>query len=175
MLTNTPVMLCWSCLREEKGACSKSPYHRVASVTAIIPKKRVRGEDTRVRDERDERDGGNNNNIMIEEEGEETLIQQIGRRIQQEMRTEILDRIYSRARQRIRERGGMLTTQEALKLLLKEGVQQQVIDELFNEHMDDLGKSYPLLAENLRSKDEKTRVDALRVLRMIKEKMESPD
>ncbi len=41
--------------------------------------------------------------------------------------------------------------------------------------MDDLGKSYPLLAENLRSKDEKTRDDALRVLRMIKEKMESPD
>ncbi len=41
LLTNTPVMLCWSCLREERGACAKSPYHRVASVTAI-PKKRVR-------------------------------------------------------------------------------------------------------------------------------------
>jgi hypothetical protein len=113
--------------------------------------------------------------IMTEEE---TLIQRIGRRIEQEMRTEILDRIYARARQRMREHDGggrMLTTQEALKLLLKEGVQQQVIDELFNEHMDDLGKSYPLLAENLRSKDEKTRDDALRVLRIIKEKMESPD
>jgi hypothetical protein len=42
MLTNRPVMLCWSCLREEKGACSKSPYHRVASVTAVPTKKRVR-------------------------------------------------------------------------------------------------------------------------------------
>jgi hypothetical protein len=96
--------------------------------------------------------------IMTEEE-EETLIQRIDRRIEQEIRTEILDRIYARARQRMREHGSgserMLTTQEALKLLLKEGVQQQVIDELFNEHMDDLGKSYPLLAENLRSKDEK--------------------
>ncbi len=60
--------------------------------------------------------------IMTEEE---TLIQRIGRRIEQEMRTEILDRIYARARQRMREHGGgsgrMLTTREALKLLLKEG------------------------------------------------------
>ena len=36
-LTNTPVMLCWSCLREEKGACAKSPYHRVVSITEIPP------------------------------------------------------------------------------------------------------------------------------------------
>jgi hypothetical protein len=108
-------------------------------------------------------------------------------KVNAKINAEILGRIYARARQRMRERGGssgsgrMLTTQEALKLLLREegGVQQlqqKITEELFNEHMDDLSKEgYPLLAENLRSKDEKTRDDALRVLRMIKEKMESLD
>jgi hypothetical protein len=36
-VTRQGLHLCWSCMREERGKCDKSPYHRVAGVTALPP------------------------------------------------------------------------------------------------------------------------------------------
>ena len=77
------------------------------------------------------------------------------RKIEQELHTQILDKIYTRTLQRIREKKGMLRHKDAMRMVLKED-KQQILDEILNEAIDAIGKSYPLLAENLRSKDEKS-------------------
>ncbi len=82
-----------------------------------------------------------------------------------EIQTEFLDRIYTRTRQRIRERQGMITHEDAMKLVLKEYL-RKIHEDYVNDIIDDFSKTDPVLAENLRSKDPKVSESALRVLLM---------
>ena len=68
----------------------------------------------------------------------------------------------------------MITHDNAMQLVLKEDL-DKIKDELFNEHVDDIAKTDPILAENVKSKDENVRESALRVLDMMIEELESPD
>jgi hypothetical protein len=97
-------------------------------------------------------------------------------KIDQQIRTEIFDRVYTRTRERIKEKGGLITHDDAMKLVLKED-KQKILDDMLNDRLDDFGKEYSLLAENLRSKkdDEQKRDDTLRVLRSMIEDLESFD
>jgi hypothetical protein len=96
-------------------------------------------------------------------------------KIDQQIRTEILDRIYTRTRERIKEKGGLITHDDAMKFVLKED-KQKILDDMLNDRLDDFGKEYPLLAENLRSKDdEQKRDDTLRVIHSMLEEMEDPN
>ncbi len=83
--------------------------------------------------------------------------------IQKKIREAVLDKVYSRTRQRIRERGGMVSHDDAMRWVVStqsREIQQEIVDEA----IDGLAEFQPLLAENLRSKDPKTREDAMRVL-----------
>jgi hypothetical protein len=91
-----------------------------------------------------------------------------------QVQTALLDKVYTKTRQRIREKGGMITHNVAMQLVLKEDL-QKIKEELFNEHLDDIAKTDPLLAENLRSKDPKAREEGMRILDMMIQEMESPD
>jgi hypothetical protein len=68
----------------------------------------------------------------------------------------------------------MLRYEDAMKLVLKED-KHKIIDEMMNESTDRLSKSYPLLADAFRSKDEKTRKDAERLLDVLIANMECLD
>ena len=39
-IDGNPIFLCLSCLREEKGASSKSPYHKLAGADPLPPTRR---------------------------------------------------------------------------------------------------------------------------------------
>jgi hypothetical protein len=93
-------------------------------------------------------------------------------KIDQQIRTEILDRIYTRTRERIKEKGGLITHDDAMKFVLKED-KQKILDDMLNDRLDDFGKEYPLLADSF--KNEETRSDALRVLQSMIEELESFD
>ncbi len=92
-------------------------------------------------------------------------------KIDAEFRTRLLDKVYTRTRQRIREKGGMITHKDAMRSVIKKD-SQKILQELLNEAIDDLGKSNPILAEGFRSKDEKTREDAQHVLNAMMETAE---
>ena len=97
---------------------------------------------------------------------EDGIHEKVRAQIDREFRTRVLDKVYTRTRQRIREKGGMISHDSAMRsVIVQDG--RKILDEILNEAIDELGKSYPLLAENLRSKDEKTREDAARVLHMM--------
>ena len=91
-----------------------------------------------------------------------------------QLQTALLDRVYTRTRQRIREKGGMISHDIAMQLVLKEDL-QKIKEEMFNEHVDDFAKTEPLLAEILRSKDPKEREEGMRILDFMIEELESPD
>ena len=74
--------------------------------------------------------------------------------IEVQVRTALLDRLYTQTRQRIREKNGMITHDTAMQLVLKEDL-QKIKEELLNESADDMAKTDPILAEKLRSKDPK--------------------
>jgi hypothetical protein len=81
----------------------------------------------------------------------------------------IMDMFYTRARKKIRQHSGLLTTEEALKLVMKEDKQ-----EMINDIVQDLRKEgYPLIADAFQN--ESTREDAMRVLRSMQEEMEDPN
>jgi hypothetical protein len=81
----------------------------------------------------------------------------------------ILDMIYTRARKKIRERSGLLSTPAAVELVLKEDK-----DEMLNDIVESLRKEgFPLTAESF--KNENTRDDALRALRLIITELEDPN
>jgi hypothetical protein len=91
-----------------------------------------------------------------------------------QVQTALLDKIYTRTRQRIREKGGMISHSVAMQIVLKEDL-QKIKDELFNESADDIAKTDPVLAEKLTNKDPKAREEGMRLLDMMIEEMESPD
>lgn len=94
--------------------------------------------------------------------------------IEKEYQMRLWDKIYTRTRQRIRQKGGMITHDAAMRwVIATQG--REIQHEILNEAIDDLGKSYSLLGENLKSKDEKTREDAERALRMMIKDAENPN
>lgn len=94
--------------------------------------------------------------------------------IDKEFRMRVLDKVYTRTRQRLRQKGGMIAHDAAMRAVIVEDG-QKILDEILNEAIDELGKFNPVLAENLRSKDEKPRNDAERVLHMMTEAAENPN
>ena len=90
------------------------------------------------------------------------------------MRTALLDRIYTKTRQRIREKGGMISHDVAMQLVLKKDL-DKIKDELFSESTDDIAKTDPILAEKLRSKNPIEREEGMRILDMMIADLESPD
>jgi hypothetical protein len=91
-------------------------------------------------------------------------------KIDQQIRTEILDRIYTRTRERIKEKGGLITHDDAMKFVLKED-KQKILDDMLNDRLDELSKEDPLLADAFRN--EETKADAIRVLQSMIEDLES--
>ena len=91
-----------------------------------------------------------------------------------EVRTALLDRIYTKTRQRIREKGGMISHDVAMQLVLKKDL-DKIKDELFSESTDDIAKTDPILAEKLRSKNPMEREEGMRILDMMIADLESPD
>lgn len=91
-----------------------------------------------------------------------------------QVQTALLDKVYTRTRQRIKEKGGMITHDVAMQLVLKEDL-HKIKDELFDESPGDIAKTDPILAEKLRSKDPKSRQEGMRLLDMMIKDMESPD
>ena len=91
-----------------------------------------------------------------------------------QVQTALLDRIYTKTRQHIREKNGMITHDAAMQLVLKEDL-QKIKEDLLNESTDDIAKSDPLLAGKLKSKDPKTRQEGMRVLDAMIKELESPD
>lgn len=81
----------------------------------------------------------------------------------------VLDILYTKARKKIRQHGGMLKTEDVVKLVLKED-RQELIDDI----VQDLRKEgHPLLADAF--KNEETRPDAIRVLQSMLNEMEDPN
>jgi hypothetical protein len=93
-------------------------------------------------------------------------------KIDQQIRTEILDRIYTRTRERIKAKGGMIRHEDAMRSVLQED-KQSILDDMLNARLEDLSKEYPLLADAF--KNEETRSDALRILQSMIEDLESFD
>ena len=77
-----------------------------------------------------------------------------------QVQTTLLDRIYTKTHQRIREKNGMITHDTAMQLVLREDL-DKIKEELCNSHLDEIVKTDPLLAENLRSKDPKAREEGI--------------
>jgi hypothetical protein len=81
----------------------------------------------------------------------------------------VIDVINAKARKKIRQHSGMLTTEQAVQLVLRDDR-----EELINDVADDLRKKgHPLLADAFRNGN--TRPDAIRVLKSMLDEMESPD
>lgn len=95
-------------------------------------------------------------------------------KIDVQLQTALFNRIYTKTRQRIREKNGMITHDTAIQLVLREDL-DKIKDELFNAHLDDFAKTDPILAEKLRSKDPKSRQEGMRVLDAMIAELESPD
>jgi hypothetical protein len=93
-------------------------------------------------------------------------------KIDLQIRTEILDRIYTLTRERIKEKGGLITHDDAMQLVLQED-KQKILDDMLNARLNDLNKENPLLADAF--KNEGTREDAIRVLQSMIEDLESFD
>ena len=74
-----------------------------------------------------------------------------------------------RARKKIRQHSGLLTTKQALKLVMKED-KQQMIDDISQELKE---HGHHLLADAFR--DQSTRKDAMVILKSMLDEMESPD
>ena len=91
-------------------------------------------------------------------------------RLDAKANADIMDMLYTRARKKIRQRGGMLTTQQALGLVLKED-KEEILNEEVVEKLRKEG--YPLLADAFRN--EKTRKDAMRVIQSMIVDVESFD
>jgi hypothetical protein len=86
-----------------------------------------------------------------------------------QIRTEILDRIYTRTRERIKEKGGMIRHEDAMKLVLQED-KQKILDDMLNDRLNELAKEDPVLVDLF--KNESTKEDALRILHLMIEEME---
>jgi hypothetical protein len=90
-------------------------------------------------------------------------------KIDAQVNTDILDICNAKMRKKIRQRGGMIRTADAVKLVLKED-RQELIDDI----VQNLRKEgHPLLADAF--KNEETREDAIRVLRLMLIEMEDPN
>jgi hypothetical protein len=63
--------------------------------------------------------------------------QKAEREIDIDIRIRILDRIYTQTRQRIREKGGMIRHEDAMRMVLKED-EQKILDDLKNEAIEEL-------------------------------------
>ncbi len=96
--------------------------------------------------------------------------EKIKAQIDKEYRIRLWDKIYTRTRQRIRQKGGMITHDAAMRAVIAEQG-REILEEIYNEALDQNGylkKNHPLLLENLRlDKDEKTRQEAIRMYRDI--------
>jgi hypothetical protein len=114
-----------------------------------------------------------NNNLDNDDNNEEynqyVLSDGIWAKIDAQTNASILDMIYTRARKKIRERSGLLSTPAAVELVLKEDR-----DEMLNDIVESLRKEgFPLTAESF--KNENTRDDALRALRLMITELEDPN
>jgi hypothetical protein len=89
--------------------------------------------------------------------------------IDSKINAKILDWFNTRARLKIRKHGGLLTTNEALKLVMTED-RQAIIDYVAQELQE---HGHHLLADSF--SDEKTRKDSLNVIESMIRDMESPD
>ncbi len=105
---------------------------------------------------------------------EDGIHQKIQAMIEKEYQIKLWDRILTKTRQRIRAKGGMITHDAAMRLVIVQDG-RKILEEILNEAIDELDKSYPLLAENLKSKDQKTREDAERILHIMIEDAENPN
>ena len=94
---------------------------------------------------------------------EDGIHQRIQTKIDKRMREAMMSKAYERARKRIREKGGMITHDAALKWVVSTQ-SQQIREEIIDDAINGLAEFQPVLAENLRSKDQKIREDAMRVL-----------
>src|SRR5687767_1595885 len=77
-------------------------------------------------------------------------------KLDQQIRTEILDRVYTRTRERIKEKGGMVRHEDALQLVLTQD-KENILNDMLNARLDVLSKEDPLLADAFRN--EETRAD----------------
>ena len=93
-------------------------------------------------------------------------------KLYQEIRIELLDRVYTRTRERIKEKGGMIRHEDAMKLVLQED-KQKILDDMLNARLEELSKENRLLADAFRN--EETKADALKVLQSMIEDLESFD
>jgi hypothetical protein len=81
---------------------------------------------------------------------------------------DVLDFFYTKARRKIRAHGGMLSTQDALELVMKEDR-----EEMIRDIVQDLRKGgYYLIADAFQN--ESTRADAMRILELTIEEMKDP-
>lgn len=110
----------------------------------------------------------NNNNNDNEEYNQYVISDGIWAKIDAQTNASILDMIYTRARKKIRERSGMLSTPDAVALVLKED-KQEMIDDIVEELRKE---GLHLLADSF--KDESMRDDAMSLLRLMIEEMEKP-
>jgi len=124
--------------------------------------------------ENDDEEYGEDYNNYVKSDG---IWAKLDLELDQQIRTEILDRVYTRTRERIKEKGGLISHDQAMQLVLQED-KEKIVDAMINDRLDDFSNEYPVLAENLRSKnddDRQKRDDTLRVLRSMIEELESFD
>jgi hypothetical protein len=113
-------------------------------------------------------DMSNKNNDNNEEYNNYVLRDGIWAKINAQTNASILDMIYTRARKKIRERSGLLST-PAVELVLKEDR-----DEMLDDIVESLRKEgFPLTVESF--KNENTREDAMRALRLMITELEGPN
>lgn len=118
-------------------------------------------------EERRERERLEYNKYVIEDR----IHERIDSMIQKKIREAVLDKVYSRTRLRIRQKGGLVKHDDAMRWVVSTQ-SQQIREEIIDDAINGLAEFQPLLAENLRSKDPKTREDAQRVLNAMMEAAE---
>ncbi len=78
------------------------------------------------------------------------------------------------ARQLIIVKEGRINTDQAIKEVMNTPFMlKQIKQDMLNDAQDDIAKTYPILADNLRSKDEETRQQGIQLLDTMIEEMQS--
>ncbi len=119
--------------------------------------------------------------ITLEDEIESlTPIQKAERQSFIAVQTQSLDRVYSLSRQliRVKEEGRRrkINSDQAIKEVMNAPFMlKHIKQDMLNDALDDIAKTYPILADNLRSKDEKVREQGMRLLDTMIKEMESRD
>ncbi len=103
-----------------------------------------------------------------------TIEEKVQHKIDVEVQTELLDRIYTKTRQHIREHKGMITHENAMNKGLKEDL-EKIKEEMLTAQLEHFAKTDPLLVEKFRSNGAKDREEAMHMLDAMIEEMRSPD